>query len=187
MLEKLKNLIYKKFILFLGEVISIIFFYLSIKNLNFYPLLVFILLFLGFYYLRGVESILASLLIPIPLILISVFSKINILILILFWICYIYIFLHKPKVGWIIFIFFLILFSNLLFSQYSVFLIFTLFFIVLLIVTLAGFKNNLLNSLIKALITSEIFWLSYFLPFNFYIRSFIVIIFFIWILSKEIL
>ncbi|MGC8981493.1 MAG: hypothetical protein ACP5JU_00895 [Minisyncoccia bacterium] len=187
MLERLKNLIYKKPLLFLGGVISTIFLYLSLNNLNFYPILVIFLLFLNFYYLRGVEIFLGSILLPAPIFLIKTFYNANIILLLIIWVFYLYLFLHKPKVSWSIFLFSTFLFLNILLNHLSILSIFILLFSILFLIFLFSFRNNLLSSIIKSIFISEIFWLSYFLPFNFYLRSILVFIFYIWILNKDII
>jgi hypothetical protein len=187
MLGRLKSLIYKKPLLFLGGVISTIFFYLSLNNLNFYPFLVIFLLFLNFYYLRGVEIFLGSILLPTPIFLIKTFYNLNPFLLLIIWIFYLYLFLHKPKIGWSLFLFSTFAFLNILLSYFSIFSIFLLLFLILFLIFIFAFRNNLLNSILKSIFISEIFWLSYFLPLNFYLRSILVFVFYIWILNKDLL
>jgi hypothetical protein len=187
MLERLKNLIYKKPLLFLGGAISTIFFYLSLNNLNFYPFLVIFLIFLNFYYLRGVEILLGSIFLPTPIFLIKTFFKPNSILLLTIWVFYLYLFLHKPKIGWSIFLFSTFAFLNILLSYLSIFSIFLLLFLILFLIFIFAFRNSLLSSILKSIFISEIFWLSYFLPLDFYIRSILIFAFYVWILNKDLL
>lgn len=187
MLALLRNWIFKNLILILALLLTTIFFYLSFKNIYFFLPLFFLLLFFNFYYFRGYEILVATFLIPLPLFFSELFFDIPIYYYVIFWPIYYFIFIIKNKFGWTLNLFLNVFIINNFFQVFSIFLTTFIFGVLIFLITLCGFKENLLSALLKTIFSLEIFWLSFFTPFNINIRTILNFIVLFWILNKNLL
>ena len=187
MLEKLKIWIYNNYLLISFLSLLAIFFYLSLSSSRFYPFFLLFLLFVNYYYLRGLEILVHTLVYPLPLLFMPTFFQLNNYLITLIWLVYYLIFLKNKKIGWSIFLVFVSLFFSLLANKYFLLWITILIFFVYFLITYTGFNKKFLPAFLLSIFVAEAFWLFYFLPFNVYIRTFLLFLFFIWILNKELI
>ncbi len=187
MLEKLKTWIYNNYFLIFSLLVLTILFYLSLNSSRFYPFFLLFLLFVNYYYLRGLEILVHTIIYPLPLLFLFAFSQFNNYLLTFFWFIYYLIFLKNKKIGWIIFLIFVVLISSFFVNRYPFLWIVTLLFLIFLLIVYSGFNKNFISAFIISIFVCETFWLFYFLPLNIYLRTFLILLFFIWILNKDLI
>lgn len=187
MLSKLKSLIFNNLFFISAIIFTTLFFYLALKNPYFSFLFFFILFFFNFYYLRGAEIFLASLLTPSLLIFLNYILNLSGIYLALIWLFYYLIFITNNKFGWILNLFIFIFISNNLFQFFTLFFISILFTLIIFLMLFWGFRENLLNSLLKTIFILEFFWILYLSPLGINYRTIILFPFSIWILNKKLL
>lgn len=187
MLSRLKSSIFNNLLLILALASTTLFFYLSLKNPYFSFVLFIFLIFFNFYYLRGPEIFLSSILTPSFLILLSYILDLNQIYLTLIWPFYYFLFIKNSKLGWVLNLLLFVFISNNLFQFFTLFLISILFPLIVFLIMFLGFKENLLNSLLKTIFSLEIFWILYLSPLGIHYRTIILFVFMIWILNKKIL
>jgi len=187
MLEKLKTWIYNNYFLVSSLIVLSVLFYLSLNSYSFYPLFLLFLLFVNYYYLRGLEILINTIFYPLPIIFLSILTQASNYLIALSWFIYYLIFLKNKKIGWIIHLILIVLILTFLINKYSLLWITMFVFLIFFFVIYSGFNKNFLSSFLISLFVSEVFWLFYFLPLNIYLRTFILFLFFIWILNQELI
>jgi hypothetical protein len=187
MLEKLKTWIYNNYFLIFSLTGLTILFYLSLNSSRFYPFFLLFLLFVNYYYLRGLEILVHTIVSPLPLLFFSVFSQLNNYLLTFIWLIYYLVFIKNKKIGWLIFLIFMTLILSFLANKYFLLWIILLTFLIFFLVIYSGFNKNFISSLLISIFVTEAFWLFYFLPFNIYLRTLLLFLFYIWILNQELI
>jgi len=187
MLSKLKNLIYNNFFPILALTLTTITFVFSLKNFYFSLLFLFLFLFFNFYYFRGPEIFVATILIPTPVLFIENTFQIPLYYFLIIWPIYYLIFIKNSNFGWLVNLALFLFIFNFLLNTFSLFFISIFFAIVLFLVMFFGFKQSLLDSILKTIFSLELFWVLFLSPIGFGYRALLNFVFLILILNKKFL
>lgn len=192
MLQKLKTLIFNNYFFILSLILSTVFFYLSFFNFYFYFLFFLFLFFSNFYYLRGLEIFFNSLISPLPFYFFSFIFNLNLGNILFFscllWLIYYFLLIKFKNYSYPYLYFFITLNFYGLFDYINFFITIILYILFVFILFYFLIKENFTSSLIKTIFLSEIFWLSYFFPLNFYWTTcFLLLIFYYLFINKNIL
>lgn len=171
MLEKFKTWIFSRWHFLFALIFVSAIFYLALVNFYFLPLFFLVFLISNFYFFRGSEILLGTILIPLPFFFLGLIFQLNQIALIWLWFVYLGVFWLWPQISWLIFVFFLNLILNYFGNYFNLFLPLIFFGAILFFVVKIVFQNNDFNAALKSFILTELFWLIFLTPFGFIWRS----------------
>jgi len=192
MLPKLKILIFNNYFFIFFIILTTLFFYLSFFNFYFYFVFFLFLFFFNFYYLRGIEIFFSSFISPLPFYFFPFIFEIknikieSVLILSsLLWLIYHFLLVKFKDYSNFYLYFFMTFTVYGLFNYLNFFVTIILYIILIFILFYFFVKDNLANSLIKTIFTSELFWLGYFLPISFYWTTCLLTLLFYFLVNRR--
>lgn len=187
MLGKSRIWIFNNFHLILALLLSTLFFYLSLSkdwSLVFFFIL---LLFMNFYFLRGMKVFTATFLAPLPFLSLQSFFVLNNVAASALWLIALFFLWKMEKVFWLGCLFLILLLGQLLLGtvNLSPFVATTATLLFLLAIFIFIFGQRPSVALVKSIITVEFLWLFFFLPLSFIWRSILSFAAFYFVIFKN--
>lgn len=176
MLGRFKTWIFDYFNVCLGLIAVTVLFFLTTTNIYFLPLFLAAFLVFNFYFLKGSEILFATLFLPLPFFFLPILFQFRPVVIAGFWAGYLLLLWFLPSVSWLVFIFLSLLLLNFFSHFFGLIWMIGLLLVLVFVLARIIWKHDSINAVVKALIVAEAFWLVFFLPLSFYLRSLLVLL-----------